>query len=104
MTKGAELVMSANIGKVAQVIGAVVDVEFSSGELPGILSALEIENPNNANAPHLVCEVAQHLGDNMVRTIAMEATEAWCAACRSLTRASPSWFPWAPPLWAGSSM
>ncbi|MDR2076064.1 MAG: F0F1 ATP synthase subunit beta [Desulfovibrio sp.] len=67
--------MSANIGKVAQVIGAVVDVEFPSGELPNILSALEMENPNNANAPHLICEVAQHLGDNVVRTIAMDATE-----------------------------
>jgi F-type H+-transporting ATPase subunit beta len=67
--------MSANIGKVAQVIGAVVDVEFPSGKLPNILSALEIENPNNVNAAHLICEVAQHLGDNVVRTIAMDATE-----------------------------
>ncbi|MDR2161182.1 MAG: F0F1 ATP synthase subunit beta [Desulfovibrio sp.] len=67
--------MSANTGKIAQVIGAVVDVEFPSGQLPNIFSALEIENPNNANAPHLICEVAQHLGNNVVRTIAMDATE-----------------------------
>jgi F-type H+-transporting ATPase subunit beta len=64
-----------NIGKIVQVIGAVVDVEFSSGKLPDLLSALEIKNPNNENAPDLVCEVAQHLGDNVVRTIAMDATE-----------------------------
>ena len=53
-----------NIGKIVQVIGAVVDVEFESGKLPALLSALEIKNPNNENAPDLVCEVAQHLGDN----------------------------------------
>ena len=67
--------MSKNIGKIVQVIGAVVDVEFSGGNLPNILTALEINNPNNADAPNLVCEVAQHLGDNIVRTIAMDATE-----------------------------
>ena len=67
--------MSANIGKISQVIGAVVDVEFPSGKLPNILNALHLKNPNNANAPELICEVAQHLGDNIVRTIAMDATE-----------------------------
>ncbi len=67
--------MSQNIGKISQVIGAVVDVEFPDGNLPNILTALEISNPNNADAPDLICEVAQHLGDNVVRTIAMDATE-----------------------------
>ena len=67
--------MSNNTGKIGQVIGAVVDVEFSDGNLPNILTALEIKNPNNADAPDLICEVAQHLGDNIVRTIAMDATE-----------------------------
>ena len=67
--------MSANTGKIVQVIGAVVDVEFPSGKLPNILSALKLKNPNNENAPELICEVAQHLGDNVVRTIAMDATE-----------------------------
>ncbi|WP_319582425.1 F0F1 ATP synthase subunit beta [uncultured Pseudodesulfovibrio sp.] len=65
----------ANTGKIVQVIGAVVDVEFTEGNLPNILSALEIKNPNNTDAPDLVCEVAQHLGNNVVRTIAMDATE-----------------------------
>ncbi len=67
--------MSENVGKVKQVIGAVVDVEFPPGKLPHILTALEISNPNNVDAPDLVVEVAQHLGNNMVRTIAMDATE-----------------------------
>ena len=57
-------------GKISQVIGAVVDVTFD-GELPAILSALETDNNGN----RLVLEVAQHLGENTVRTIAMDATE-----------------------------
>ncbi|MDQ0325498.1 F-type H+-transporting ATPase subunit beta [Rhodopseudomonas julia] len=59
-----------NMGRVAQVMGAVVDVEFD-GELPGILNALEVDNHGN----RLVLEVAQHLGENTVRTIAMDLTE-----------------------------
>ena len=59
-----------NIGRIAQIIGAVVDVQFD-GELPAILSALETDNRGN----RLVLEVAQHLGENIVRTIAMDATE-----------------------------
>ncbi len=57
-------------GRVSQVIGAVVDVTFE-GQLPSILSALETSN----NGQRLVLEVAQHLGENTVRTIAMDATE-----------------------------
>ncbi|MFC0281807.1 F0F1 ATP synthase subunit beta [Falsigemmobacter intermedius] len=57
-------------GKVTQVIGAVVDVQFD-GALPAILNALETTN----NGKRLVLEVAQHLGENTVRTIAMDATE-----------------------------
>ncbi len=62
---------SANVkGQISQVIGAVVDVEFD-GQLPAILNALETEN----NGSRLVLEVAQHLGENTVRTIAMDSTE-----------------------------
>merc|ERR1711863_239429 len=57
-------------GKVVSVIGAVVDVQFEDG-LPEILNALEVEN----RAPKLILEVAQHLGENTVRTIAMDGTE-----------------------------
>ena len=59
-----------NVGTISQVIGAVVDVSFPN-ELPNILSALVTDNNGN----RLVLEVAQHLGENMVRTIAMDATE-----------------------------
>ncbi|MFW5489261.1 MAG: F0F1 ATP synthase subunit beta [Desulfovibrio sp.] len=67
--------MSANVGKIVQVIGPVVDVEFSEGQLPSILNAVDIVNVNNENAKDLVVEVAQHLGDNVVRCIAMDATD-----------------------------
>lgn len=57
-------------GKISQVIGAVVDVQFE-GELPPILNALEVQETNS----RLVLEVAQHLGGNNVRTIALDSTE-----------------------------
>src|SRR6202790_1654099 len=70
-------------GRIAQVIGAVVDVEFE-GHLPAILSALETTNHDQrtGEAVRLVLEVVQHLGENTVRTIAMDATEG-------LTRGQP---------------
>ena len=66
---------SGNVGKIVQVIGAVLDVEFPEGKLPSILNALEIKNTNNPYAEDLVVEVAQHLGDNVVRCIAMDSTD-----------------------------
>ncbi len=62
--------MANNTGRITQVIGAVVDVQFDD-HLPAILNALETEN----NGSRLVLEVAQHLGENTVRTIAMDSTE-----------------------------
>ena len=68
--------MGENIGKITQVIGPVVDVEFEQGKLPTILTALFISNPTISDEPdNLVVEVAQHLGDNVVRTIAMDVTD-----------------------------
>ncbi|MGN6149712.1 MAG: F0F1 ATP synthase subunit beta, partial [Rhizomicrobium sp.] len=61
---------SNKLGRVTQVTGAVVDVQFE-GHLPEILNALETDN----NGHRLVLEVAQHLGESTVRTIAMDATE-----------------------------
>ncbi len=63
-------------GKVIQVIGPVVDVEFPPGKLPRILNALKLTNSNiDARKDNLVLEVAQHLGESTVRAIAMDATE-----------------------------
>ncbi|SCY79483.1 F0F1 ATP synthase subunit beta [Desulfoluna spongiiphila] len=68
--------MADNIGKITQVMGPVVDVEFEPGNLPAILTALTITNAAiNDEEDNLVVEVAQHLGDNVVRTIAMDVTD-----------------------------
>jgi F-type H+-transporting ATPase subunit beta len=65
-----------NKGKIVQVIGPVVDVEFkNTGELPRIYNALELEYEVNGHATKLTLEVQQHLGENWVRSIAMSSTE-----------------------------
>ena len=62
---------STNIGKVVQIVGAVVDVRFDKEHMPNLLNALEIDN----NGTKLVVEVAQHIGDDVVRCIAMSSTD-----------------------------
>src|SRR6185503_12409521 len=62
---------SNKIGHITQVLGAVVDVQFNGGHLPEIMNALATENRGN----RLILEVAQHLGESTVRTVAMDATE-----------------------------
>ena len=70
-------------GKITQVIGPVVDVEFPPGALPDIYTALAITNPGiDAQADNLVIEVAQHLGENTARCVAMDTTDG-------LTRGQP---------------
>jgi F-type H+-transporting ATPase subunit beta len=66
----------AGNGKVVQVIGPVVDVEFADGKLPRIMSALKLTNPGiSSSKDNLTLEVAQHLGENTVRAIAMDTTD-----------------------------
>ncbi len=66
----------AAIGKITQVIGPVVDVEFPPNQLPKILNALTVSNPSiSSEKDNLVLEVAQHLGDSVVRTVAMDSTD-----------------------------
>ncbi|KAE9450768.1 hypothetical protein C3L33_17336, partial [Rhododendron williamsianum] len=79
-----EFTGAGSIGKVCQVIGAVVDVRFDEG-LPPILTALEVQD----NSIRLVLEVAQHLGESMVRTIAMDGTEGLVRGQRVLNTGSP---------------
>ncbi len=81
--------MTATKGQIVQVIGAVVDVAFPEGKLPNIFNALEIANYNNPNAPDLVCEVAQHLGNNVVRTIAMDATDGLVRGMEAVDTGKP---------------
>src|SRR5438552_18380803 len=65
-----------NKGNIVQVIGPVVDVEFTAGDrLPKIYNALEIEYEVNSNPTKLTLEVQQHLGESWVRSVAMSSTE-----------------------------
>lgn len=66
----------ANVGIIRQVMGPVIDVEFTNGKLPALYNALKITNKTISDQEwNLVVEVSQHLGNNIVRTIAMDATE-----------------------------
>ncbi len=67
--------MSEKVGKISQVIGAVVDLEFPEGQLPSIRNSVRIKDPSRAAEEELIVEVAQQLGDNIVRCIAMDGTE-----------------------------
>ena len=67
---------SGNVGKITQVIGAVIDVEFEGGQLPPILNALAVTNPAiDDRQDNLILEVAQHLGERTVRCIGMDTTD-----------------------------
>src|SRR6267378_1093953 len=84
--------MATNIvGKITQVIGAVVDVHFE-GELPSILNALHVDNAGRT----LVLEVAQHLGENTVRTIAMDTTDGLVRGAEVADTGSPIMMPVGP--------
>jgi F-type H+-transporting ATPase subunit beta len=73
-----------NLGKIKQIIGPVVDVEFASGKVPPIFQAVRVTNKTNGDAEwNLVLEVSQHVGENTVRCIAMDATDG-------LTRGQPA--------------
>ncbi len=83
--------MANNIGKISQVIGAVVDVAFE-GHLPAIQNALEVDN----NGQRLVLEVAQHLGESSVRTIAMDSTEGLVRGADAVDTGAPITVPVGP--------
>ena len=78
--------MSVNKGKIVQVIGPVVDILFESGELPKLLNAIEI--PLKDKAP-LVVEVAQHIGDERVRCIAMDSTDGLVRGMEAVDLGTP---------------
>jgi hypothetical protein len=71
-----------NFGRVVQIIGPVVDVEFDEGKLPPIYQALNIvsEGFDVPTQVNVIAEVQQHLGENRVRAVSMLPPTAWCAA------------------------
>jgi F-type H+-transporting ATPase subunit beta len=83
-----------NDGKLIQVMGPIVDVEFPEGELPAILTALHITNPViDDTEDNLVVEVAQHLGDNVVRCIAMDITDGLVRGMKAKNTGKPILMP-----------
>ncbi len=74
----------SNIGKVVQVMGAVIDVRFENGHLPALLNAIEVEHGDEK----LVVEVAQHLGDDVVRCIAMSSTDGLVRGAKAVDTGS----------------
>ena len=92
--------MAKNIvGKITQVLGAVVDVQFD-GDLPAILNALHAQNQGK----RLVLEVAQHLCENTVRTVAMDTTDGLVRGQEAVDTGGPSPCRSAQRRWAASSM
>ena len=73
-----------SIGTVVQVIGPVLDIKFASGELPQLLSAIEV----GSGEKKLVVEVAQHIGDDVVRCIAMSSTDGLCRGAQAVDTGS----------------
>ncbi len=80
------------VGKVSQVLGAVVDVEFPEGALPAILNSLEVETGGR----RLILEVAQHLGQSTVRTIAMDSTDGLVRGATATDTGNPIMMPVGP--------
>lgn len=86
-----------SVGRVSQVIGPVVDVDFPPGKLPRILNALTVTNPSlGSGADNLVLEVAQHLGESTVRTIAMDSTDGLIRGMEAKDSGSPIMMPVGP--------
>jgi F-type H+-transporting ATPase subunit beta len=77
-------------GKIVQVIGPVIDVEFKEGELPTIFSAVKLTNPRiNDKEDNLVAEVAQHIGENTVRCVAMDTTDGLVRGMKAVDTGAP---------------
>ncbi|MDL1892073.1 F0F1 ATP synthase subunit beta, partial [Sphingobacteriales bacterium CHB3] len=86
-----------NEGKIVQIIGPVVDIDFSGGKLPAILSAIRIPRPApDGKSENLIVEVQQHLGDNIVRTVAMDSTDGLARGEKAIDTGGPITVPVGP--------
>src|SRR3954469_14134815 len=93
-----EVVAKQKIGKVVQVIGPVVDVEFADGHLPDIYNAVHIVSDGTGGSAKMdvMCEVEQHLGENRVRTVSMKPTEGMRAGMSAVPLGEPISMPVGP--------
>ena len=86
-----------NEGKIIQVIGPVVDIDFSGGKLPSILSAVKIPRKDAQGVEEeLICEVQQHLGEERVRTVAMDSTDGLVRGMKAIDTGGPIMVPVGP--------
>ncbi|TAL66833.1 MAG: F0F1 ATP synthase subunit beta [Bacteroidetes bacterium] len=87
-----------NEGNIVQVIGPVVDVEFPEGKIPDVLNALEItrNSPETGNEDVLICEVQQHLGEDRVRSVAMDSTDGLVRGMKVVDTGAPISIPVGP--------
>src|SRR5262245_50948665 len=78
------------VGKIVQVIGPVIDIAFEGeGELPPILNAVEIKESGNGNQIYVVAEIAHHLGERLVRAVAMQPTDGIVRGMAAKDRGAP---------------
>ena len=86
-----------NKGNIVQVIGPVVDVRFEAGKLPALYNAIKLSNPSISDREgNLTVEVAQHLGDNVVRCVAMDSTEGLVRGMEAIDTGGPITIPVGP--------
>ncbi|MCL6624805.1 MAG: F0F1 ATP synthase subunit beta, partial [Fimbriimonadales bacterium] len=84
----------AGVGTVVQVLGPVVDIRFPAEDLPELYNAIEIKDPQRGI--NLTCEVAQHLGDDVVRTIALDTTDGLVRGMKAVDTGGPITVPVGP--------
>src|SRR6202045_1897213 len=92
-----------NVGKIVQVIGPVIDVEFEAGHLPAIYNALRVvsEHPEQTGPIDVICEVEQHLGENRVRAVAMKPTDGLQRGMKAVDLGGPITVPVGPETLGG---
>ena len=89
--------MASNEGKIVQVIGPVVDIDFEDGHLPKIYNAINIPRTNGEGEEEiLICEVQQHLGENRVRSVAMDSTDGLVRGSKAIDTGNPILVPVGP--------
>jgi len=82
-----------NIGRITKIIGPVVDVEFASGNLPEIYTALKIEKEGAGDKAELIVEVQQHIGENQIRAVAMDSTDGLARGTEVIDTGGPIMVP-----------
>src|SRR5688572_33088960 len=87
---------AVKVGRVVQVIGPVVDIEFESGQLPAIYNAVRVISQVGGAAVEIIVEVEQHLGENRVRTVAMKPTDGLQRGMRAEDLGGPITMPVGP--------